>query len=617
MEDLITEGQQEQQTIDDIPEIVRIFCSGRICNAWSERNTRKRNGSDQVCGGGNGVDVAYCTGFDYKAATDFLRQNPDQVRYVTYEGNPKGTKHNNTGHRDNSYKEEQSRDRRNKFLHSPLRWACIETTWEEEAMEFLRTVRDIDPSQFLLQDSHGVLPIEGECVLNASLPMISFLLEIYLDYDFVCPNGVGMTEANFNPITCLCGSYWWEDIHEAHKEILSGERTVSGKNVTEDNLGIEDSFWQKILLFTKAFYHKTIQEEDESSATASAAAAGPVSSQSSTPSMLRISNEYGERTVEFRLLHACAGIDWFPPNLLRLLVVAFPDALTERDEDGNLPIHVAAGGRFDSYKIDATWEGGFDANSGYQKSTIDILLEANPVVATIADKDGRLPLDLAIESESSGTVRYSQHRWRPWEDGGIDSLLRSYPEAARIRNPVTGKLPLETALTRGCYRDWDDGIRALLEAYPEAAGLRNPLDGKSPLQLAIEKEMHFDKGIYGLIEASPEVIQMPLPGCSSSSSSVVPSGREGYETRNNADKPSSTTRQLLPLFAFAAAESCSASVVYKLLRTCPETCYCFAPRKNDENNKRKHHEGAEKTLATTAAATSCYSPLKKRWKSLR
>jgi len=333
--------------------------------------------------------------------------------------------------------------------------------------------------------------------------------------------------------------------------------------------------------------------------------------------MLRISNEYGERTVEFRLLHACAGIDWFPPNLLRLLVVAFPDALTERDEDGNLPIHVAAGGRFDSYKIDATWEGGFDANSGYQKSTIDILLEANPVVATIADKDGRLPLDLAIESESSGTVRYSQHRWRPWEDGGIDSLLRSYPEAARIRNPVTGKLPLETALTRGCYRDWDDGIRALLEAYPEAAGLRNPLDGKSPLQLAIEKEMHFDKGIYGLIEASPEVIQMPLPGCSSSSSSVVPSGREGYETRNNADKPSSTTRQLLPLFAFAAAESCSASVVYKLLRTCPETCYCFAPRKNDENNKRKHHEGAEKTLATTAAATSCYSPLKKRWKSLR
>jgi hypothetical protein len=471
-------------------------------------------------------------------------------------------------------------------------------------MEFLETIRSIDPTQFLLQDSNGDLPIDGECVLNASLELLSFLLEIYLDYDFVCPNGVGMTEPNFNPITCLCGSYWGEDIYQAHQEILSGTRIVSGSNVLEDNLGIEDSFWKKIILLAKAFYHKTIDDvdnnedqdqvilmtQDHKGATMTSGNKNNKIKSSSSCSMLRITNDYGKRTVKFLLLHACTGIDWFPPNLLRLLVAAFPDALLESDEDGDLPIHVASGGFFESYKIDAgnVDEGdSFEANSGYQKTTIDILLEANPDVAKIPDARGRLPLELALKSseheineeavKQQQQPQHGQHNmWRPWEDGGICSLLNAYPEAARIRSPVCANLPFELTLRRGSFWDWMDGVEALLQSYPEAAGLKNPRSGKYPLQLAIERETHFDEGVYGLLAESPEAAW---------ATSVATQVRK---TSSNDSSKTTTFHEQMPLFALAALENCSASVVYKLLRKNPESCRrCF--EKMTTTNTSNHH----------------------------
>jgi len=524
---------------EDIPELVSVFL-------W---NHKKGPYSDDCM---NDNFSYHCSAFDYRAATELLKKDPDQVQYVTYESKSRRGRSNvgaifgkvNYGYLVS-----------NPFLHSPLRWACLETTKEAEAMEFLTMIRDIDPTKFLEQDSDGDLPIDGECILNASLKVIEFLLEIYLDYDFDdfdCPNGGGMMHGNFNPITCLCGSYWWEDIKSSYQDIRSGAYTVCRNNLLEnnlmeDNLGIDDDFWERIILLTKAFYHKTITEVRHEDG----------SIPEKAESMLRIVNEYGDRRVRFRLLHACAGIDWFPPNLLRLLVTAFPKALLEADEHGNLPIHVAAVGFFESYKVhnndDARWESqDFEANSGYQKSTIDILLEANPDLAKIPDAEGRLPLELAIENkiknhskEGSEFLVYSQRpqtKWRPWEDGGIGSLLKAYPEAAKIRSPVTGMLPLETTLGKCSNRDWGDGIEELLNAYPEAANQRNPITGKYPLQLATERETHFDEGIYGLLNVFPKAIR-----------DIPHSGQ-------------------IPLFAHSASENCSVSVIYKLLKMNPESC---------------------------------------------
>lgn len=549
-----------------IPELIRVFYCLDCHDSFLSSSYK-----DKDC----------VSGFDFRAATKLLQQDPDQVQFVTYEYKKRREKCPNELKGDKDCGLCPTCKDIDRYLQSPLRCACLETTQEAAAMEFLTTIRDIDPIQFLLQDSNGQLPIDGECVLNAPLELLEFLLDIYIDYDFMCPNGVGMTEANFNPITCLCGSYWWEDIHQATEEIRLGKRMVSGKNVLEDNLGIENNFWKKIILLTKAFYHKTIEEdhseEDEST------------NKGSSTSTLRITNDYADRRVEFRLLHACAGIDWCPPNLLRLLVAAFPGALLEADEDGNLPIHVAAGAFFESYRtIDAdSWEtGDLEANSGYQKTTIDIFLEANPDLAKIPDAEGRLPLELAIESGTedeemsldSSSIYPGHKRWRPWEDGGIGSLLKTYPGAARIRSPVTGKLPLEITLGRGSYRDWEDGVQALLDAYPEAARTRNPYTGKYPLQLAIERETHFDNGVYGLLEVSPEAawacsaVAIPEEGTTSSRKR-----KRCNDTSNGDHEKKPRKRQAwLPLFAHAALENCSASVVYKLLRTNPESCRrCF------------------------------------------
>mmetsp|Transcript_16971 Transcript_16971/g.39175 ORF Transcript_16971/g.39175 Transcript_16971/m.39175 type:complete len:465 (-) Transcript_16971:142-1536(-) len=405
-----------------------------------------------------------------------------------------------------------------------------------------------------------------------------------------------MIENNFNPITCLCGSFWWEDIRKAHDDIVSGRYVVSGRNVFEDNLGIEENFWKNIILLTKAFYHKTTKDiRGDDNGNRKENHQGNVLL---SPSKLRITNKYVDRTVEFRLLHACAGIDWFPPNLLKLLVAAFPAALLERDEDENLPIHVAAGSMFESYKMYDyqdydSWPRDFEANSGYQKTTIDIFLRSNPHLARIRDGTGRLPLELALDNDLGKLSQYEKlhRRLRPWEDGGIGSLFEAYPGAAKIRNPVTKNLPLEITLSSGSIRDWDDGIEVLLRAYPEAASLKNPKTGKYLLQLAIERDTHFDDGIYGLLEASPKTAL----SCMHAARVVPPKprtfrrsfgGRPSFGRVIAPDYSTALRRMVsppppLPLFAHAALERCSTSVVYKLLRMNPQT-----GRKDSEPSRR-------------------------------
>lgn len=623
--------------LGELPELVRVFFFGpsqRRCDDCYGNRSQSQNS------------------FDYLAATDLLKKHPEQVEYVAFECQPRRKRHRSFigsreegGSRDNNGAIDRSKEdnsnpnqgdddsRRsfaatginNPFLHSPIRWACIETeaTKEAEAMEFLRTIRAINPTMFLIQDRYGDLPIDGECILNASTELISFLLEIYLEYDFECLNGVRMTENNFNPITCLCGSFWWEDVRKAHEDIVSGRYNVSGSNVLEDNLGIDDNFWKKIILLAKAFYHKTIQdvsgERNKKNQERNHDENRP-----STPSILRITNQYVNRTVEFRLLHACAGIDWFPPNLLRLLVAAFPNALLERDEDGNLPIHVAAGSSFESYKMhdyhdSDGWLGDFEANSGYQKTTIDTLLQANPLLAQMTDGKQRFPLELAIESnlEPSDLIGSMQTRWRPWEDGGISSLLEAFPVAAKIRSPVTGKLPLEITLSSGSYRDWNDGVEILLKAYPEAASLKNPRTGKYPLQLAIECETHCDDGVYGLIKASPKSVLECVSAAPASpktrSLRTIRNGRlwryPGVWERapmHSEARPSKKTRSL-PLFAHAALENCSTSVVYKLLRMNPQTCREYyepsvsPPRNNRHKRKLQGGNNAGQIMLSFAS----------------
>ena len=256
-----------------------------------------------------------------------------------------------------------------------------------------------------------------------------------------------------------------------------------------------------------------------------------------------------------------------------------------------------------------TWEGDLQANSGYQRTTIDIFLEANPNLARVPNEEGKLPLELALECEyepindstSPDDAIYSRPTTRPWVDGGIQSLLQAFPAAAGIRSLANGKLPLEIAIEN--HREWEDGIRDLLEAYPAATRSCNPFTGKFPLELAIEKEIHFDEGVYGLLEASPAMV--------TDESGCMRLSRTGSEASpKNTDSADSTTTTL-PLFAQSAAEGCSVSVIYKLLRTWPQSCR-ISPRCG---TKPKSEQLGARTTRRTATTVFCDVPSGKRQKT--
>jgi ankyrin repeat protein len=292
----------------------------------------------------------YSIVLNWEAGAELLRQRPEQARFASY-----------PVWGDN---------------YLILELAAEECFKSPEAESFLQAMGEICPDQFLIRNKKTCnLPLD-QGVLNSTLLAIRMMLKIHIATDFETKNGPKLTESNFNPLTVLCSCYC-EYIEETHCEITSGELTPTDMSDLQDDP--DDTFWEKVTLLTKAFYHKSIDDVLPD---------GKV----------------------WRLLHACAGIDFFPPNLLRLLTVAFPDDVTEEDEDGNLPIHVAAMGNFYPSTSTEEYPEDYEANSGTAASTIAILLEADPSSARCRNCQGKSPLQLAIESG------------RDWDDG-IGALL--------------------------------------------------------------------------------------------------------------------------------------------------------------------------------------------------
>jgi ankyrin repeat protein len=311
--------------------------------------------------------------WNWEAGVELVRQHPEQARFARHKLYP-----------DNPC--------------TCLAYAC--RSGSPEAVLFLHAVRDICLDHFLIRQKHDdFVPIDGEGILNYSMPVIRMLLEIHIQTDFETKNGPKLTESNFNPLTALCSCYSGY-IKETHREITSGEWTPTDLSNLEDDVG--DDFWEKVTLVTKAFYHRSIEDVLPN---------GKV----------------------WRIMHASAGIDFFPPSLLRLLTAAFPDDVTEEDEDGNLPIHVAALGDFPSIHMtrpitedySEDYSEDFVANSGTPELTIAILLEANPASARYRNRQGKFPLQLAIESG------------RDWHDG-IGALADAFLAAIGDRDKETG-----------------------------------------------------------------------------------------------------------------------------------------------------------------------------------
>lgn len=101
------------------------------------------------------------------------------------------------------------------------------------------------------------------------------------------------------------------------------------------------------------------------------------------------------------IVHACAGIHGCPETLLEYAMLLYPEQLLIPNENGQLPLHIAAS-RSDAANVKA-------------------ILGACPEASTVRDHEGRLPVELAVASGLS------------WKDG-IGQLLASNPTSLESLN---------------------------------------------------------------------------------------------------------------------------------------------------------------------------------------
>jgi len=130
-------------------------------------------------------------------------------------------------------------------------------------------------------------------------------------------------------------------------------------------------------------------------------------------------------TQRQRLLHTPLGNPKnAPPDLIQYILQTRPNEVSQKDEQGNLPLHIAAATTpFHSPSSSSSSpkhnhkNNNTEAGDYYSKSVIEKLLSAYPHGAACVDRDGKLPLQLGIES--------GKH----WSRGGVKSLYGVFPEA--------------------------------------------------------------------------------------------------------------------------------------------------------------------------------------------
>jgi hypothetical protein len=144
---------------------------------------------------------------------------------------------------------------------------------------------------------------------------------------------------------------------------------------------------------------------------------------------------------QFRIVHASVALTGYgcPPEMIRLAISIHPHQVREMDEDGNLPLHIAAA---------ASSFGTLTENMG------------------MTDEESSVISDGMASLFSSNSARRNKNGNSNF-DTVIKLLLKQYPQAAQTPHGRSGRLPLVLAARAG-HRSWGDGMKTLLRAYPPA-----------------------------------------------------------------------------------------------------------------------------------------------------
>jgi hypothetical protein len=167
-----------------------------------------------------------------------------------------------------------------------------------------------------------------------------------------------------------------------------------------------------------------------------------------------------ETPLLFRPLHVAAQSPC-PPGVVPLLISVYRNELMVKDEDGRLPLHIAA--------TNATTNRSYDV-----QSKISMLLAEYPEAASMADASGRLPIYIALESGIA------------WEEG-IQDLFALEPEVIGNCDCVTSLYPF------------------LLGAV--GAGRRRPVTADTAETHECHQFDHSLSTVYTLLRADPAIVQ--------------------------------------------------------------------------------------------------------------
>jgi hypothetical protein len=147
--------------------------------------------------------------------------------------------------------------------------------------------------------------------------------------------------------------------------------------------------------------------------------------------------------VLWRPLHACAGIANCPTSFMQMATKSNLHLLHEPDEDGNLPLHIAAANPHSTSDTDEHF------------NTVAYLVEQNPAAAAARNNKGELPLHLAVR------------HGKLWEDG-LKEIYEAYPAAVCERDKDWQLYPFKVAaiMGRGTMASMNTCFM-LLRSFPE------------------------------------------------------------------------------------------------------------------------------------------------------
>ena len=259
--------------------------------------------------------------------------------------------------------------------------------------------------------------------------------------------------------------------------VSAGERRINAVRTADDVKGDLIEAWMKSRLLLRSLHFvetRRRQQQGQSSDSLPAACRLPVGA-------AEAAGVLGALTCPFRAVHAAALVDC-PRAVVRMAAALHPRELLNRDDAGDLPVHIAA--------------------RAPVHQSHDLRVRGDSATGEDADVDEDLAVRLR-RNEGRATRR------RPHDEPSVlDILLGAQPAAAGVRDG-SDQLPLHAAAVSG--KRLDEGVEALLAAFPEAVSVPDGRTALYPFMLAASAPDGGDAStVYRLLRASPGVCHMAL-----------------------------------------------------------------------------------------------------------